>query len=205
MTAYAQASMLRVGQTASGFVVFVEGHGTLAESPAFYEFAAQSLKAELGPSTVVLDLSNCDYLDSTFLGCLAGLHRKYNRAVPHRFLVAASREKSQILLGPTRLNNLVDVTEVCPEPIGEVVELSRSILPGVDLGRHVMECHRRLAELGGSRRRRFVQSPINWLASSAKRPVTSSRRGTSTKSLDTDEMMSASRPTPHWVTWRRND
>jgi anti-anti-sigma regulatory factor len=143
--------MLRVGQTASGFVVFVEGHGTLHESPALYEFAAQSLEAELGPSTVVLDLSHCDYLDSTFLGCLAGLHRKYNRTMPHRFLVAASLEKSQTLLGPTRLDNLVHVTEVCPEPIGEVVELSSPILPTADLGRHVMECHRRLAELGGAR------------------------------------------------------
>jgi hypothetical protein len=31
------------------------------------------------------------------------------------------------------------------------VELSGPILPRADLGRHVMECHRRLAELGGSR------------------------------------------------------
>jgi anti-anti-sigma factor len=143
--------MLRVAKTASGFVVLVEGHGTLDESPALYEFAAQSLKTELGPSSIVLDLSHCDYLDSTFLGCLAGLHRKYNRTMPHRFLVAASREKSQKLLGPTRLDNLVHVTEVCPELIGEVVELSRPILTGADLGRHVMECHRRLAELGGPR------------------------------------------------------
>jgi anti-anti-sigma factor len=151
MRVYAHASVLRVGQTASGFVIFVEGHRTLDESPAFYEFAAQSLEAELGPSTVVVNLSHCDYLDSTFLGCLAGLHRKYNRTMPHRFLVAASREKSQRLLGPTRLDTLVHVTEVCPEPIGEVVELSRPILPTADLGRHVMECHRRLAELGGPR------------------------------------------------------
>jgi anti-anti-sigma regulatory factor len=147
--------MLRVGQTASGFVVFVEGHGTLDESPALYEFAARSLEAELGPRTVVLDLSHCDYLDSTFLGCLTGLHRKYNRTTPHRFLVAASREKSQSLLGPTRLDTLVPVAEVCPEPIGEIVELSRPILPTADLGRHVMECHRRLAELGGARASSF--------------------------------------------------
>ena len=146
MRADAHGSMLRVGRTASGFLVQVEGRGTLSESPALQEFAVQSLDGPSGPSTVVVDLSYCDYLDSTFLGCLVGLHRKYNRILPHRFRVAVSRDKSQKLLGPTRLNHLLDVTEVCPEPISDVLELSGPILPTADLGRHVMECHRRLAE-----------------------------------------------------------
>ena len=155
MRADAHGSMLRVGRTATGFLVQVEGRGTLSESPALQEFAVQSLDGPSGPSTVVVDLSYCDYLDSTFLGCLVGLHRKYNRMLPHRFRVAVSRDKSQKLLGPTRLNHLLDVTEICPEPISDVVELSGPILPTADLGRHVMECHHRLAELGGSREESF--------------------------------------------------
>ena len=148
-------SALRVGRVASGYVVQVEGRGTLRESPALREFAVQSLDDPGGPSTVVVDLSHCDYLDSTFLGCLVSLHRKYNRTLPHRFQVAASCDQCQKLLAPTHLNHLLDVTEVCPEPISDVVELSGPILPTADLGRHVMECHRRLAELGGCRASSF--------------------------------------------------
>jgi anti-anti-sigma regulatory factor len=151
----AQGSMLRVGRTASGFVVQVEGRGTLSESSALQEFAAQSLDGPRGPSTVVVDLSHCDYLDSTFLGCLVSLHRKYNRTSPHRFQVAASCDQRQKLLAPTHLNHLLDLTEVCPEPISDVLEVSRRVLPSADLGRHVMECHRRLAELGGCRASSF--------------------------------------------------
>jgi anti-anti-sigma factor len=151
MRVNAQGPMLRVGRTDSGVLVHVEGQGTLSESPALREFVVQSLEAQLGLSTVVVDLLHCDYLDSTFLGCLVGLHRKYNRTVPHRFLVVASHDKSQRLLGPTHLNQVLDVTDVCPEPIGETVELTGPILSTADLGRHVMECHRLLAELGGSR------------------------------------------------------
>ncbi len=150
MGADAHGSMLRVGRTASGFLVQVEGRGTLSESPALQEFAVQSLDGPSGPSTVVVNLSHCDYLDSTFLGCLVNLHRKYNRTSPHRFQVAASRDKSLKLLAPTHLNHVLDLTDDCPEPISDVLEVSRPILPGDDLGRHVMECHRRLAELGGS-------------------------------------------------------
>jgi anti-anti-sigma regulatory factor len=163
MRADAQGSMLRVGRTASGFLVQVEGKGTLWESPALKEFAVQSLDGQRGPSTVVVDLSHCDYLDSTFLGCLLTLHRKYNRTPPHRFQVAASHDKCQKLLAANHLSQLLDVTEVCPEPITDVMEVSRPILPTHDLGRHVMECHRRLAELGGPQEASF-RSIVDQLA-----------------------------------------
>jgi anti-anti-sigma regulatory factor len=155
MRADAHGSTLRVGRTASGFLVQVEGRGTMSESPALQEFAVQSLDGPSGPSTVVVDLSHCDYLDSTFLGCLLSLHRKYNRTSPHRFQVAASGDQRQKLLAPTHLLQVLDLTEVCPELISDVLEVSRPILPGGDLGRHVMECHRRLAELGGSKSAAF--------------------------------------------------
>jgi len=155
MTAATHVSMLRVGWTASGFLVQVEGRGTLTESPALEEFAARSLDDSSGSSTLAVDLSRCDYLDSTFLGCLVNLHRKYNRTSPHRFRVAASCDKRQKLLAPTRLDHLLDVTDVCPEPIADVLEVSHPILAGADLGRHIMECHRRLAELGGSQAASF--------------------------------------------------
>ncbi len=151
----AHGSMLRVGRTASGFFVQVEGRGTLQESPALQEFAVQSLEGPRRPSTLLVDLSHCDYLDSTFLGCLVSLHRKYNRTSPHRFQMAASRDQSQKLLAPSQLNHLLEVTEVRPEPIGDVVELAGPLLPTADLGRHILECHRQLAELGGSQAASF--------------------------------------------------
>jgi anti-anti-sigma regulatory factor len=151
----APGSMLRVGRTASGFLVQVEGRGLCGDSPALHEFAVQSLDDQRGSNTLIVDLSHCDYLDSTFLGCLVGLHQKYNRTSPHRFTVGASYDKSKRLFGPTRLNLLLDVTETFPEQIDNLVELSRPILTTVDLGQHVMECHRRLAELGGARAQSF--------------------------------------------------
>jgi anti-anti-sigma factor len=142
---------LRAGRTASGVLVQVEGRGTLKVSPALRQFAVHWLEDQPGTSTIVIDLSQCDYLDSTFLGCLAGLHRSYNRTLPHRFVVAASPDKSQQLLGPSHLNQVIDVTDVCPEPIGETLELTGPALSTADLGRHIMECHRLLATLDKSR------------------------------------------------------
>jgi hypothetical protein len=86
---------------------------------------------------------------------LVNLHRKYNRTSPHRFRIAASFDKCQKLLAPARLNLLLDVTDVDPEPIAGVLEVSHPSLASAELGRHIMECHRRLAELEGSQAASF--------------------------------------------------
>jgi anti-anti-sigma factor len=149
MRANARGSTLQFGRTVSGYLVRVEGRGTLRESPAVFELADRLLTQELQTSTFVIDLTDCDYLDSTFLGCLAMLHRRYNRADPHRFLIVAPPEQCQKLLAPSRLNRFLEVTARCPDLVLESLETLGTELPAHDLGRHVMECHRRLAELGG--------------------------------------------------------
>ena len=40
-----------------------------------------------------VDLSGCDYLDSTFLGCLVEMQRRAGKAAPGRFVVSAPPEK----------------------------------------------------------------------------------------------------------------
>ena len=130
---------------------------------------------------MVVDLSHCDYLDSTFLGCLVSLHRTYNRTSPHRFQVAASCDQRQKLLAPTHLDHLLDLTEVCPEPIGDILEVSRRILPSATwagMSWNVTAAWRSWGEAG---RRRFGRSPTGWPASSAKRQGRTSRRRRSTK------------------------
>ena len=61
---------LQVGRTADGFLIRIQGRGTLQASPALEQFVHGSLQAN---QRIVVDLSNCDYLDSTFLGCLLKL------------------------------------------------------------------------------------------------------------------------------------
>src|SRR5687768_10917844 len=116
----AAASQLKVGRTGAGYCVRVEGRGTMRESPAVEEFVARSMGGD--PVTVVVDLTACDYLDSTFLGCLLGLHKRFGkRAGPSaadpgptpgpRFAIAADPERRRKLLGPTRLDLVLKSTD----------------------------------------------------------------------------------------------
>jgi hypothetical protein len=98
---------------------------------------------------LILDLEACDYLDSTYLGALVDLHRRYATEDPVRFVVAARVEARLKLFGPNCLETLFHYVEQAPEPLGEELELTTPALDRDDLGRHVLECHRRLVELGG--------------------------------------------------------
>jgi len=140
-------SVVSVGQTRSGSAIRIEGRGTMRESPAVHEFAVQVLNQ--GSERLVIDLADCEYLDSTFLGCLVDLHKRYGTSEPPRFVVSAPAETARRLLAATRLDTLLHPTEERTEFLGESVVLPPQVLEAIELGRHVMECHRRLAEIAG--------------------------------------------------------
>src|SRR5687768_15889346 len=114
---------LKVGRTPNGYCVRVEGRGTMRESRAVHEFASQSVGGERG-ETLTVDLADCDYLDSTFLGCLVELHRKLGAARPPRFAVVTSPERAKRLFGPMCLDQVLNISQQPPDWVGEPVTVS---------------------------------------------------------------------------------
>jgi anti-anti-sigma regulatory factor len=143
---------IRVGRTAAGFLVCIEGRGTMRESPLLQAFAGECLGRENRP--LVVDLSQCTYLDSTFLGCLVGLHRRFGRASPPRFVVAASAAQRQRLLAPLQLHRVLELVDEAPPGPDHWLTLCEGEpekrAGREQLGRHVLDCHRHLADLGGA-------------------------------------------------------
>jgi anti-anti-sigma regulatory factor len=146
-------AQLEAFRTATGHGVRVIGRGTLRESRVFQEYAwrcldaaAKTPAAESG-GDLTLDLSQCERLDSTFLGCLVNLHKHFNREGGVRFAVAAPPNVRRSLLAGCRLDRLLPIRDQAPEALGEESLLDdQEQVDAWDLGRHVMECHRRLAE-----------------------------------------------------------
>ena len=146
-------SVVKVGRIPPGYRVRVEGRGTLRESPAVHEFAGLALRD--GASTLVVDLSACDYLDSTFLGCLVDLHRRHGSGQPPRLLIAASPAVRRQAFAANHLEPLFHYVDECPEVIGEDRVIPPLVLGASDLGWHILECHRRLAEVEGPNQSAF--------------------------------------------------
>ena len=144
-------SPVYVGTTLVGdCLIRLIGRATMHHSPPLQELAQLILRQ---PSSigVALDLTTCTYLDSTFLGCIFGLYRKYGSATdagdPARFRLYAPASTMKELFGPMRLDRIMKAIDA-PAPAAEkdLVALEESPIEKSALTRHVMECHRRLAE-----------------------------------------------------------
>lgn len=96
----------------------------------------------------VLDLNDCDYADSTFLGCIVLLHRLGTQN-PGDFSVTASDVAREKLLTALQLQRVLSFRETPPECIGSPVELPVSSLSRLEFCAHLLETHQKLAELGG--------------------------------------------------------
>lgn len=140
-------SSLLIGRIETGYVILVAGRGTCRESAAVQQFATETYRVE--NCSMIIDLSQCEHLDSTFLGCLVNLHKRFGAGHPSRFVVVASPEKVQKLLAPSRLDSFLEITDQAPDLSGTLLILSETKLEQFEMGRHVMECHRILADLGG--------------------------------------------------------
>jgi anti-anti-sigma factor len=117
----------------------------MRQSPTFREFVEQSVHRRDG-SQVVVDVSECEYLDSTFLGCLIGL-KKLCEKDRSRFIIAANEQDKIRLFATSVLDRYLPFTNAAPPAATELIELDTPELDPKELGRHVMHAHRLLAGL----------------------------------------------------------
>lgn len=146
------ASVLKVARSGDGYCLRVEGAGTMRESRAAEEFVSRCVAD--GGEPVAIDLSTCRYLDSTFMGCLIALHRRLNRnpAAAPSVRVAAPSPTCRRAFETARMDTLLAIADESPDVSGAWVELPAPALEETgreELARHIIECHRQLADLGG--------------------------------------------------------
>ena len=151
--------MLKIAPTETGCCIRVEGQGTLQQSPAALDVAARTFQGDARAS-VVFDLSACEYLDSTFLGCLMELYRQFGgtaKSPAPRYFIAASVDQRKKLFGPTHIDRLISIMEAPPVPRGPWHDLPEVGMDKKMLMQHVMECHRALAQVEGPMSAAFLK------------------------------------------------
>lgn len=136
---------LTVQRTAAGYLIRVAGTGTNQQSPAVRDFSCGAIE---DGAEIVLDLSRCDYLDSTFQGCLVVINRRANKQ-DGRFGVIADAATCKRLFGSTCLEQILPMRDEAPATQGSSVALPVVKLERREFGQHLLETHDELAKLGG--------------------------------------------------------
>jgi anti-anti-sigma regulatory factor len=134
---------LLAGRTEKGYVVRVQGIGTCTHSPALRDFATDCF-ARSPDETVTVDLLSCEYLDSTFLGCLLKLQRIGS---PARFQIVADENVRKRLLASTQLDKYLSLVSTAPVSDGKFLRIDPKSHSSQELGRHIMEAHEALSEV----------------------------------------------------------
>jgi len=147
-----ERAKITVARFAQGVAVQVDGAGTMSESPVVYAFAEEILKTT--DQQVIVNLAACTYLDSTFLGGLVGLLKRHG-ADPGRFAIYAPAPTRQSLFGVSRLDKILPFVDVLPPVEADFSLEARNQMSRDELGRYIVDCHRRLAELGGDQAQDF--------------------------------------------------
>lgn len=139
-------SGVSIAPTAGGCVIVVAPRGTVRESRVIKDIATRTLKGD-DKAAVVLDVSACTYVDSTFLGTLMDLFRTAGGSGGGRFAIAAPPEHRKKLLGVARLDTFIPGIDVAPAAVGSAVAVPTPEASPREILTHIMECHQKLAEV----------------------------------------------------------
>jgi anti-anti-sigma regulatory factor len=144
-------SEFTIGRSSKGLVIRIVGRGTMQESLAFRAAVEHSPLA----AVVVFDATYCDYVDSTFLGCLIWMKKACEQSPGRKFVIAASDATRVKLFSTSSLHGYFDFVDACPEALDNFVAIDVEQLDPQELGRHVMRCHELLADMGGGDAKAF--------------------------------------------------
>jgi hypothetical protein len=61
----------------------------------------------------------------------------------------ATGDKVKALLMPSKVHTVLTITDEPDEVLGECVAITSGVSDPKDLGQHIMDCHRQLAEIEG--------------------------------------------------------
>ena len=155
---------------ASGTVEFAHMDGKVAvirfigrcsfQNSAYLEKAAEVCEREIGGCSFILDLDRCEYMDSTFLGTLAGIalrQRRMGRGNLIAVNVSPHLRRTMALLG---LTHVLEIRERLPEgevdQEMEVREEDKVQMRRADQVAHMIQAHRRLIEIDNGNEVRFT-------------------------------------------------
>jgi anti-anti-sigma regulatory factor len=141
-------SSLELQRVEGGYMISVHGPATLQESEAIQVFA-ESCFTEASDLMLLIDLSQCSHLDSTFLGMMIKIHGILNQVPGCSCSLVQPSAASRRTLAMTQLDRVLTVLEVEPQSFtpARIGRLPIGIGDRQRLGHHILECHRALTEI----------------------------------------------------------
>ena len=136
-----------------GVFIRVQGHVTASRCPELKGRVFSRLDKAPAPAAVYFDLSDCEYMDSTFLGLIVGVNKRFKALARKPVTVLHANPTCMGLLrtiGVTRLVDISDEDVALPRDTEEIGPSARAT------AEFILDAHENLSELSEENRNRFA-------------------------------------------------
>lgn len=143
---------LFVKETSNRIYIRAQGHVTANSCPELKARVFDRLEAKPAVEDMLLDLSGCEYMDSTFMGLIVGFNKKFLRFSEHPIRLFGLSETCTKLLKTIGVLRLVSVEAEPPHFPEPLERLGSGKKAGAGF---VLKAHEELIELSEENERRF--------------------------------------------------
>jgi anti-anti-sigma factor len=143
---------LFVKETSNRIYIRAQGHVTANSCPELKARVFDRLEAKPAVEDILLDLSGCEYMDSTFMGLIVGFNKRFLRFSARPIRLFGLSETCTKLLKTIGVLRLISVEEGQPHFPEPLERLGSGKKAGAGL---VLKAHEELIELSEENERRF--------------------------------------------------
>ena len=149
---------LDVGETDGYVWVRVKGKGTFTTSPPLKSYVERNIEG--GVHRFVIDLGDCQAMDSTFMGTLAGLATRLSKIVGGRLQLNGVCDRNRQSLEDLGLDAVIEIDPRESEWRDHVEEVRGRLEPlteetDVSDAAHLLEAHKKLCEANEENVKKF--------------------------------------------------
>ncbi len=141
-----------IKEEAEALYIRAQGHVTATLCPELKARAFTRLETAPAPKAVYVDLGPCEYMDSTFLGLLVGLNKRFKQSVGKPIVLLHANETC---LGLLKTIGVLKLVELSNEEVAFPRMLERLSAGPRATAEFLLDAHEELADISEENKRRF--------------------------------------------------
>lgn len=129
------------------------GHITANSCSKLKDRVFEDFDSDAAPQNILIDLSHCEYMDSTFMGLIAGFNKRLLRQGKGPLILYKTNATCQKLLKTMGIANLVTMSEDLPQFPTMMETMNASEDASAEF---ILDSHNNLIELSEENEKRFA-------------------------------------------------
>lgn len=147
---------IKIGTIEGGLYVGLRGRATQRTCPTADKVVSDYLASEPGTCRITLDLSNCDWVDSTFAGWLISLSKRAARRAAGEVRLTGCNARCRSSLDKMKLSSLFAFRETSVPAKTQTIRCTTGDRPRKEEIKLFLEAHEALAAIDSENARIFM-------------------------------------------------